>query len=782
MKNIVFLLAIAFTFTWNGKADEPEDLPFGYRTMYQDIINFDNIPITDIYPEEERQTINKYRENPPLDDFGLLVFIKKDMKDMATKIELPSNEGNLWVLRVQAEDAYGMSFEFKKCNMPDGAEFYIYDAKKTTYQGPIKKDYEQLQYNKISTWNIPGEEIFIEYYEPNNTEFQGNMELDYFVYIFRDLKKKLKSASSDDLGDCHQNVACDKKCEKISKSVIRIWGTTVDSEGKFTRGNFTGVLLNTESNAERPLVLTSPHNDAVMREDWAYYFSHETKECNDKEPFGFGKKGIRVSGSLNDKIIADGNYDHTYDYCLIEINGGKKLCRWGLDVNYAPWTNQEPDYYDKTIKYIFHHPLGKSKKVTRYKSICKIYWDDQDYDRYSETDYYRLYDFTSGGLTYGSSGGPVFNKHKQVIGLIKGREKVTECDLNIGGGKIYAVKLSTIWNIDAKFREAIAKGVDKDTKFSIGNQYAYDPTCDYRPTKKSYDDEYKSYHCDCFNNSLDTEIGEIMGDDGPNCPVENIPSVRFYSHACLPELNFSIDNVAYRSKIEDLKINKQIVTVCENKAFYLHPYPFVNDIKDILYLFPTRFDRISKCTGFIFCRRKYFYQEWVDLSVWEVNGYNLEALDEDHIRKRVYWPDERWKQCYSNNDELDIGIFSSCEPDYISKKQIEQSYDLKAGNYYAINIFEGNEGGRRTNPPNPPIEKTRYIYILPENSNNTISGDLVKSYKTKGILGIDDATVKTNKNVKLSGGTGIRIDKDFTIEKGAVVEFTIEPELEDLCE
>ncbi|MFP4059624.1 MAG: T9SS type A sorting domain-containing protein [Bacteroidales bacterium] len=218
-------------------------------------------------------------------------------------------------------------------------------------------------------------------------------------------------------GKCNVNINCpegtDWQLEK--KSVVRIFA----HKGEYAEWG-TGILLNNTNNDYRHLVLTADHllwlgnkyiPDSLHRE-FRFYFNYESATC--KNPTSEDDVPQQVLTGM--KLLA---HDRGLDFALFEL---LDTIPYQFDPYFSGWSL----YPDSVLPGVaIHHPNGDIKKISHVKSLT--IGSNTIWVKFKETE-------NGFGVTEkGSSGSPLFNPHKKLIGnLISGS---TSCQFKEGTDK-----------------------------------------------------------------------------------------------------------------------------------------------------------------------------------------------------------------------------------------------------------------------------------------------------------------------------------------------------------
>ena len=145
---------------------------------------------------------------------GTILHVDIDLKKNATVIKTDS--GNVWLLRVLSPNAKTIGFTFSKFIVPKGAKLFCIDLKRMTFDGPLDNRYNTLNGKGTYSKALRNNSILIEYFEPKNAEFPGEIMINGISHGFIDPipalggeKSKLKSSFYGTVTlPCHVNISC----------------------------------------------------------------------------------------------------------------------------------------------------------------------------------------------------------------------------------------------------------------------------------------------------------------------------------------------------------------------------------------------------------------------------------------------------------------------------------------------------------------------------------------------------------------------------------------------
>lgn len=316
------------------------------------------------------------------------------------------NGDRVWLLNVKSEGAKTLNFLFDEFNIPKGAKLYFYSNDKTDLLGAYTSS-QNREDMKFGSWLINGDNIWIEYYEPKNADFRGQLNISEVIHGYRSVKDitDLSSKALGDSGDCNQDVDCligsdfDDYKDELKKSVAMV---VVGGSGFCS-----GTLINNTSNDKSQYFLTANHCLSGSVGSWAFRFGWKSPEpsCSTTDSSPDGDYNQTASGA---SLLASNSRS---DFALLEIDAPLSD-DW--DLVWAGWDRSE-DIPDYTVG--IHHPRGDIMKVCR---------DDDSPSMNTRTfqgvdmENWFLDEWELGVTEPGSSGSALFDQNGRIVGQLAG--------------------------------------------------------------------------------------------------------------------------------------------------------------------------------------------------------------------------------------------------------------------------------------------------------------------------------------------------------------------------
>lgn len=321
-----------------------------------------------------------------------------------------SVEGDIrvWRIHILSPGAYSLGLVFGSYDLQPDVKLFVYDPERRQVKGAFTSLNNKLS-GILPLGHIPGEELVIEMQVPVALADYGSLELESLSHAF--LNTGFKSTAADCFaGDFNCSQACeiDVNCVegdpwwRVKPSVVRVFTTTYYC---------TGVLVNNTAYDGTPYVITAEHclNNQYYADRSVFLFNYESPSC-------FGEDGpldMSISGA---DIIAVGD---SVDFSLIELSN---IPPASFEAYYAGWNRSD---FQTSATVTIHHPFGDVKKISFDEQAPSIpaqpgdvpYSGLEDYHYFS---YWWIRQWETGTTEGGSSGGPLFDQGRRVIGTLSG--------------------------------------------------------------------------------------------------------------------------------------------------------------------------------------------------------------------------------------------------------------------------------------------------------------------------------------------------------------------------
>lgn len=390
----------------------------GYkRTVYQITPPDSNVIISNDSKYKQSQFVKPLRFAEP---------IKLNLNVVTLAQWQQEGEVDYGIFTFQVKKAKSLSFNFNNFYLPSNTELYIYNEKGKTITGAVTGK----ENNKENIWGstvYKGDVLSIEIKVPRQLKDSLKLIMSNVAYGYKEIF--CKDCSAGGSGNCHTDVIC---------PAGNSWTSERRAVAKILSENgscwCSGALVNNTCYSYIPYVLTANHcldggNENVSQ--WRYIFGYWSTQCNVDQP--------NLSTYLFNGSVLKANNAAT-DFALLQLNSTPAA---NTNITYAGWTRAT--IHSRGVG--LHHPAG---------DLMKISFDDQSLSKTnnsggSGTTFWRV-TWDQGVTEGGSSGSPLFNQNKLIVGQLYGgpsvcggsdlRDYYGAFDVSWTGGGTNATRLS----------------------------------------------------------------------------------------------------------------------------------------------------------------------------------------------------------------------------------------------------------------------------------------------------------------------------------------------------
>ncbi|MCY7359423.1 MAG: trypsin-like peptidase domain-containing protein, partial [Rudanella sp.] len=305
---------------------------------------------------------------------------------------------------LRAPGAVAIGADFDQLQLAEGTRIFLYDAARTTLVGPITNT-ENTDNNHYLSDRLPGDRLIVEIREgPKASASVVNLSgiiNEYTPY-------GPISATFRPTATCHNDLSCAPSYQYEADGVAMI--LMFDGVSSFFL--CSGSMLNDTRQSFRSYFLTAFHcmdfnsdltinaNESASTASWSFYFKYQSPTCS---PTQDDNIYVTINGATFRS--ASPNTDMT----LLELNRQMPLSQ---SITYNGWDRRTTNYTGGLFG--IHHPRGSVKKISFTTNTFYNGWNGTFPDSHYEMG------LTSGSMEGGSSGSPLFNANRRVIGQLHG--------------------------------------------------------------------------------------------------------------------------------------------------------------------------------------------------------------------------------------------------------------------------------------------------------------------------------------------------------------------------
>ena len=318
-----------------------------------------------------------------------------------------SDGNSVWRLVIHSANAKSINLGFSKYIMPTGGSLILYSTDFKRVMGPFTPADNEV-HEQLWTPILDGDELVIEVALPTSEKNNLQLELSYVNHDYIGF-------SSMASGSCNLDGMC---------GVMDGWGI-VDGYRDIIQsvavigtggGTFcTGFLINNVNNDCKPFFMTADHcginaNNAASLVCYWNYFNSTCRQPGSPESGGAGDGSL---ADFNTGSIFRAGYAPS-DVTLVELDDPVSET---ADAFYAGW-NATPELTIDTIIAV-HHPSTDEKRISfEFDAVNIGDWPGNNNN--PNGDHVIVPDWDIGTTEGGSSGSPLFDVHRRVIGQLHG--------------------------------------------------------------------------------------------------------------------------------------------------------------------------------------------------------------------------------------------------------------------------------------------------------------------------------------------------------------------------
>lgn len=334
--------------------------------------------------------------------FGVEQLVSIDVFEKADK-KILENGDILYQLGIFCPNAVSINVLFDQFELKNGVRMNLVSYHKGDYIGA----YTSLNNNaakQLGTDILYDNRVIIEVVQPKNTANKSTLHLSMIVSGYRDLEV-LMSKAIGQAANCHYDVNCP----------IGIgWEEPRNSVGFVVSGGnaCSGALVNNTSGRIIPYYLTANHCGTALVGSSVYRFRWERDAANTicaatNSAANNGPTNMTINGS----VLRANNSGS--DFILVELNA-KPDSAWGI--YYSGWDRS--DALTVTQSTGIHHPNGDIKKISiNTDPLTHLV---SSFNGNPAAEFWKVNNWEFGATQPGSSGSPLFDQNKRIIGVLAG--------------------------------------------------------------------------------------------------------------------------------------------------------------------------------------------------------------------------------------------------------------------------------------------------------------------------------------------------------------------------
>lgn len=312
------------------------------------------------------------------------------------------DSGRVWSMTIHSKDALSLNFIFHDFRLPDGATLNIVNGDNTFIYGPVTR--KAIPENGIILTDIiPGSKMTIYLYEPKEQAGRSSFTIKRVVHGYKGIDYDEILGAIGASHSCNVPAEDHPEYSKEYDAIALVMKSTGDEL-------CSGSLLMTTDFSFTPYLLTAFH---CLDSDKNSILSSQEKSDASQWLFKFKFRNSTYTGSnFTTGITFNGDVFRAAasetDFALLQLN--QNLSGYGFT-----WLGWDKSGIAPTNGGGLHHPCGDFLKVSiEDNNFTSIGWNGSSV-------YNHWYvNFDEGITQGGSSGSPIFDQNKRVVGQLHG--------------------------------------------------------------------------------------------------------------------------------------------------------------------------------------------------------------------------------------------------------------------------------------------------------------------------------------------------------------------------
>ncbi len=309
----------------------------------------------------------------------------------------------MWRLRVFSPDALSINLGFVRYHMPPGARLIVHSA---DYQHVIRPftDADNQTYRQLWTPPVISDDIVVELTIPEAVLPALELELGSINVGYRGFGE----ISAEKSGACNVDVVCPEG---------DLWRDQIQSVAVYSTGGTTfctGFMVNNTSSDLTPYFMTADHCGigAANAPSLVVFWNYENSTCRAVGSPASGGPGDGTLTQFQTGSIFRAGYTPS-DFTLVQLSSAPDPS-W--NVGFSGWDRSAGD---STSAVAIHHPNTDEKRIS-FENQATTTTSYLENTVPGAGTHIRVIDWDLGTTEPGSSGSPLFNQDKRVVGQLNG--------------------------------------------------------------------------------------------------------------------------------------------------------------------------------------------------------------------------------------------------------------------------------------------------------------------------------------------------------------------------
>ncbi len=368
----------------------------------------------------------------------------------------------VWRLRVHSAGAHSLNLGFDQYRMPNGGVLLLYTPDRHSVQGPFTPADNQ-EHAQLWTPIVEGDELVIEVQLPASKVPELRLHLSSINHDFMGFAQMLS-------GSCNLDVICGGA---DGWAIVDHFRDIIQSVGLYAlNGNTTctGFLINNTRNDCTPYFMTAFHCgvSAANAPSMVVYWNYQNSTCRQPGSPASGAPGTGNLNTFTTGAVLRARFQAT-DFALVELTGQIPET---ANAYFAGWNRSNHPPQDTVIG--IHHPGLEEKRISfEFHATYPGNWGSGSQD-IPTGNHIIVPDWDIGTTEGGSSGSPLFNRSKQVVGQLHGGSAACGNDLYDSYGW-----LAFSWNGGGTPASALRTWLDPDSTGVVAWQGRWARQCNF---------------------------------------------------------------------------------------------------------------------------------------------------------------------------------------------------------------------------------------------------------------------------------------------------------------
>ncbi|MCL2167893.1 MAG: T9SS type A sorting domain-containing protein [Lentimicrobiaceae bacterium] len=390
---------------------------FYFETENQSLSSTINLSVAIDIEALKAEDMERKQDNLP-PRTGFIIPVNFTTENSGEWTTLPNGE-EIWRLSIITQDAVAIMLTYDKFDIPLGGKLFIYNNKRSMVLGAYTEENNPKRV-EYATEYLAGEQITLEYIAPPSENYNTPIIISGVVYGYSSI---ITVENDEDGGEridfrssepCEVDVNCSEgdNWQDQKKGVVRIH---IPAGGGYYYICSGSVVNNTAQDFD-PLVLSAYHcfEDATPAQvnQSVFYFNYERPACKS----GNGSSAQSVTGA---QLLVNMPLSGGSDGSLLRLNSHIP------EIYHAYYNGWDRRNIAATNGVSIHHPDGDYKKISTFTTT--LFSSNVSISGLGTSASNAMWRVTwaqtanGHGVTEGgSSGSPIFNQNKLIVGTLTG--------------------------------------------------------------------------------------------------------------------------------------------------------------------------------------------------------------------------------------------------------------------------------------------------------------------------------------------------------------------------